>query len=94
MNPKDEAELWRKVNETHDIVLRLETKFGEGPGTWPQCASGKSNWLDHEARLRSVERRVNMVIGVIAFIAVLGAVSEIFVALHDSKFNNLITHGP
>lgn len=54
------------LQETHDAVIRLETKFGNGPGTWAACVQHKEVLDEQGKRLRLVERRIYMAAGGVA----------------------------
>jgi hypothetical protein len=60
--------LWNKLNDTHDRVLELSTRFNGGPGSWPACQQTVRMLEDHEKRLRKHERVITATIGAWGFV--------------------------
>lgn len=77
---KQFLDLCGKVDEIHEAVIRLETRFNGGPGTWPVCQQHSVTQQDHEKRIRGAERRINMVSGALLFIGLAATVATIYTA--------------
>lgn len=75
-------DLRQKVDETHDAMVRLTAVFNGGPGHWEACRVHSQAQMDHEERLRRLEKKMFAAIGGVGLISLAGTVVGIWAALH------------
>lgn len=52
-----------KIDGIYRVVIKLETRFDNGPGTWPTCVAHKETLEAIEKRINVIEQRMWLAIG-------------------------------
>lgn len=70
------------VQQTHDAILELSTKFDGGPGNWPSCQQHTETLNNLRIRMERVEKRMFMALGAVVLLApVATGIGEHFIRL-------------
>lgn len=57
------------VQQTHDAVIELGTRFDGGPGNWPSCQQHSETLANLMTRMDKVEKRMFMALGAVVLLA-------------------------